>query len=76
MKEEIYVIYDYFKETGDYGLDNVAFRDKDKAIEYIESKLNKEEIEKNRNAKKRNIQKWYEFFSKRVIYYIKVVDLV
>lgn len=78
MKKEIFVIYNSF--IGDTTLisnvDNIAFTDKEKAIEYIESKLSKEEIEKNRKAKERNLQNWYEFFSKNYIYYIKVVDLI
>lgn len=78
MKKEIYVIYNKSKNDNSLisGVDNIAFKEKEKAIEYIEGKLNAEEIEKNRKAKERNLQSWFEFFSKDYIYYIKVVDLV
>lgn len=78
MKKEIFVIYNSFigENTLISNVDNIAFTDKEKAIEYIEKKLNAEEIEKNRKAKERNLQSWFEFFSKDYIYYIKVVDLV
>lgn len=72
---EIYNIYCYFYKTKDFALDNIAFKDKDKAIKYIESKLTKEEIEKNRKAKDRNLMCWYEFVSKDICYNIKVVNL-
>ena len=76
MKKDIFLIYNIFLKTGTQTIDNVSFTNKDKAIEYIESKLTKEEILKTRNAKNRNLISWYEFLSKDYNYYIKVVSLI
>lgn len=78
MKKEIYVIYNHRKGSTQLinAIDNIAFTSKEKAIEYIENKLTKEEIEKNRAVKRRNLASWFEFASKDIIYDIKVVDLV
>ena len=78
MNKEIYVIYNHRKGSTQMinAVDNVAFTDKEKAIAYIESKLTKEEIEKNRVVKRRNLASWYEFASKDIIYDIKVVSLI
>lgn len=75
--QEICVIYNTFKRGNQLisKIDNVAFKDVDKAIEYIESKLTEEEILKNRKAKNRNLQDWFEFSSKDYIYYIKIITL-
>lgn len=75
MKQEIYAVYCYFYKTKDFTLDSVAFKDRESAIQYIESKLTTEEIEKNRKAKNRNLMSWYEFTSKDICYNIKVLDL-
>ncbi len=75
-KEKIYVIYNVFLKTGEISaIDNVAFRDVEKAVEYIESKLTEQEILKNRKAKQRNLQNNYEFISKDYIYYWKEITL-
>lgn len=76
MKKQIFVIYNTFKKTETITIDNVAFKEKEKAIEYIESKLNAEELEHNRKMQNRNLRNWYEFFSKDYIYEIKVIDLI
>ena len=75
-KEKIYVIYNYFYRTEDTALSSLAFKDREKAIEYVESKLTKEEIEYNKTAKNRQLMCWYEFVSKNICYNIKEVDLV
>ena len=75
-KEKIYVIYGYFCKTKDTAIDSIAFKDKEKAIEYVESKLTKEEIEYNKKVKNRKFIYWYEFVSKNICYNIKEVDLV
>ena len=75
-KEKIYVIYDYFYKTEDTAIDSLAFKDKEKAIEYVESKLTQEEIEYNKKAKNRKFMCWFEFVSKDICYHIKEVDLV
>ena len=75
-KEKIYVIYDYFYKTEDTAIDSLAFKDKEKAIEYIENKLTQEEIEYNKKAKNRELMCWFEFVSKDICYHIKEVDLV
>lgn len=75
-KEKIYVIYNYFYRTEDTALSSLAFKDKEKAIEYVESKLTKEEIEYNKKAKNRQLMCWYEFVSKNICYNIKEVDLI
>ena len=75
-KEKIYVIYNYFYRTEDTALSSLAFKDREKAIEYVESKLTKEEIEYNKKAKNRQLMYWYEFVSKNICYNIKEVDLI
>lgn len=75
-KEKIYVIYNYFYRTEDTALSSLAFKDREKAIEYVESKLTKEEIEYNKKAKNRQLMCWYEFVSKNICYNIKEVDLI
>ena len=75
-KEKIYVIYDYFYKTEDTAIDSLAFKDREKAIEYVESKLTQEEIEYNKKAKNRKLMCWFEFVSKDICYHIKEVDLV
>lgn len=75
-KEKIYVIYNLYLKTGEISaIDNVAFRDVEKAVEYIESKLTEKEILNNRKAKQRNLQSNYEFISKDYIYYWKEITL-
>lgn len=75
-KEKIYVIYNLYLKTGEISaIDNVAFRDVEKAVEYIESKLTEKEIVNNRKAKQRNLQSNYEFISKDYIYYWKEITL-
>ncbi len=75
-KEKIYVIYNLYLKTGTISaVDNVAFRDVEKAVEYIESKLTEQEILNNRKAKQRNLQYDYEFTSKDYIYYWKEITL-
>nr|DAG70229.1 MAG TPA: hypothetical protein [Caudoviricetes sp.] len=75
-KEKIYVIYNLYLKTGTISaIDNVAFRDVEKAVEYIESKLTEQEILNNRKAKQRNLQSNYEFISKDYIYYWKEITL-
>lgn len=75
-KEKIYVIYNLYLKTGEISaIDNVAFRDVEKAVEYIESKLTEKEISNNRKAKQRNLQSNYEFISKDYIYYWKEITL-
>lgn len=75
-KEKIYVIYDYFYKTKDTAIDSLAFKDREKAIEYVESKLTQEEIEYNKKVKNRKLMCWFEFVSKDICYNIKEVDLV
>ena len=75
-KEKIYVIYDYFYKTEDTAIDSLAFKDREKAIEYVESKLTQEEIEYNKKAKNRKLMCQFEFVSKDICYHIKEVDFV
>lgn len=74
--QKIYVVYNLYLKTGEISaIDNVAFRDVEKAVEYIESKLTEKEILNNRKAKQRNLQSNYEFISKDYIYYWKEITL-
>ena len=75
-KEKIYVIYNIFKKTNTISIDNISFRDMEKAIEYCESKMNSEELEHRQKMLNRKLINWFEFFTKNYIYYIKEIDLI
>ncbi len=77
-KEKIYIIKNLYRRINNaqWNIDNISFRDMDKAIEYCNSKLTEEEKEKMENIKKRKLANWYEFFSKDYIYEIKEIDLI
>lgn len=75
-KEKIYIVKVFFKSLKEWGVDNISFKDMDKAIEYCNSKLTEEEQLKRENQLKRNLISWYEFYSKNYIYEIKEIDLV
>lgn len=74
---EIYVIKNLYlgDASNGWNVDNVAFTEKSKAIEYIQSKMNEDEIKNTDNAQKRGLLSWYEFSTKRYMYEIKVVTL-
>lgn len=75
-KEKIYIIYNIFKKTNTISIDNISFRDMEKAIEYCESKMNSEELEHRQKMLNRKLINWFEFFTKNYIYYIKEIDLI
>jgi hypothetical protein len=77
-KEKIYVVKNIFKRLATEGwhIDNISFRDMDKAIAYCESKMTEEEKAMREKALRRKLINWYEFFTKDYIYEIKVIDLV
>lgn len=75
-KEKIYIIYNIFRTTDEVSIDNISFRDMEKAIEYCESKMNSEELKHRQNMLNRNLINWFEFFTKNYIYYIKEIDLI
>lgn len=69
--KEVYIIKVFSKIFSEWRVFGECYTTEEKAIKEIESRLNEEEIEKNRNAKKRNLQFDYEFSSKNYIYEIK-----
>ena len=76
---EIYIVMCMNTKIKDFTSLNVSstcYKEMEDAIEFCESRLTEEEKLKNRNAKKRNLQNWYEFFSKDYIYEIKILNLV
>lgn len=52
-----------------------CYKTKEDAIEFVESRLTPEEIERNKIVKKRLLKNWYEFDSKSHSYEIKVLNL-
>lgn len=75
---EIYIVISRFKKN-DYfdsvGVSQECYIDMEKAIEFCESRLNAEELQKNRELKKRNLINWFEFDSKNYSYEIKVLNV-
>ena len=75
-KQHIYIVYNIFKRKNAQSIDNIAFTNKDSAVEYCKSKMNIEELEQRTKMLDKNLINWYEFLTKNYIYYIKVVDLI
>lgn len=73
----IYCIYNVYNGiSNEYTkVDNIAFKDIEKAKEYCLSKLTEKEKEYCLKAQARNLLYWYEYPSKSYNYYIKVVTL-
>lgn len=75
---EIYIVISNNTKIKDFtsiGVSQECYKTKEQAIEFCESRLTEQEILKNRNAKRRNLQSWYEFFGKDTIYEIKILNL-
>lgn len=52
-----------------------CYEDKEKAIDFCKSRLNKEELENHEKQLKRNLISWYEFEGAKCRYEIKVLSL-
>lgn len=63
------------KDFTSFNVSSTSYKTKEQAVKFCESRLTEEEKLKNKNAKKRNLQNWYEFFSKDYIYEIKILNL-
>ena len=71
----IYIVKVYYQNLKEWGISSECYITKENAIEFIENKLTKTEIENNKKLKKRGLIAWYEFVAKNEIYEIKVLDL-
>ena len=56
-------------------VNQICYTSKDKAIEFIKSRLSSKEIEVNEIAQRRNLQAWYEFLTKKYDYIIEVLNV-
>lgn len=76
MENEIYVVYvESLKNWAGIEISQECYKEKEQAIDFIKTRLTKEELEKNLKAQKRGLQSWYEFFGKNYIYNVKVLSL-
>ena len=75
-KKEIYVVTQYSFEYQDTLLFATGFYDKEKAIEFVKSKMTLEDIEKDEIHKRRKLKAWNEFTTDKYCFNIKVIDLV
>lgn len=73
--KEIYVVEVFYKSNGSTAISQECYDDKEKAIEFCKSRLNKEELELTEKAQKRGFASWFEFFGKDYSYEIKVLSL-
>lgn len=73
--KEIYVVEVVFRKNGEIKVNQECYDDKEKAIEFCKSRLNKEELELTEKAQKRGFASWFEFFGKDYDYKIKVLSL-
>lgn len=76
MKKNIYIVVcNYLRDSQSVKVNQDCYTTKEKAIDFINSRLNEEEKQKNENAKNRNLLKWYEFYSKNYYYTIQILGV-
>lgn len=76
MKKDIYIILvqsrnNYFS----HNVSQICYDTKEKAIEFVKSRLTSEELELHNKQVKRGLIEWYEFTSQNYWYEIKVLSL-
>ena len=75
MKSIYIVKCDYNGQCPYSKINQTCYTTKDKAIDFIKSRLSQNEIIQNELAHKRNLQAWYEFLTKRYNYTIEVLEV-
>lgn len=75
MDKKIYIIDNYFCNTGNSAISNIAYANKIDAIKHIESKLTDIEKQSNKELKEKGLLCWFEFKSKNIIYTIRDVEI-
>ena len=75
MNKEIYVVIVYSKNNTWTNVSQECYDTKEKAIEFVESRLTSEDIERHNKQLKRGLIYWYEYSSKNYIYEIKILSL-
>lgn len=75
MNKEIYIVIVYSKNNNWTNVSQECYDTKEKAIEFVESRLTNEDIERHNKQLKRGLISWYEYSNKNDIYEIKILSL-
>ena len=76
MKKQVYIIEVFYIPTKYTSTSGEGYDTKEKAISFIKSKLNEDDIKFNTSLQKRGLLEWYEYHTSNYIYEIKPITIV